>query len=323
MRIWSVLRWQTVGLLLAMLAIVGLPYMVNLSSSRDTQQAAAWVTHSTAVKALIYRIAYEVHDSEVAGYRLLAGEDDGVTRKRAAHANAEAMAQLQQLRIMTLDNPDQQVMIGSLANSVNSRIALMNQAMARLDKGDVASARQSLRDADSMFDMNAQIRTIVEAEDHLLDERRIAAKQQAFDGRVVLTLTMLAQILLLAIIVVASERQIVKRQLAETREGQAVLRSQRILQAVREPIALFDMHLNSLLINNAFGEMYGMDTQLRAQPLTQIAGGAWNDSVLLQRLNDVLLHDRELWDYDVVQRTVGDVERNVVQGRERIEFLAY
>ena len=125
--------------------------------------------------------------------------------------------------------------------------------------------------------------------------------------------------LLLAIIVLMSERQIGQRQLAESREGRAVQRSQLILQAVREPIALFDENLHSLLVNTAFSELYGLDPQRRPQPLAEIGDGAWSDSVLLQRLNDVLLRDRELWDYDMTQRTADGVERHVVVNARRLQ----
>jgi PAS domain S-box-containing protein len=109
--------------------------------------------------------------------------------------------------------------------------------------------------------------------------------------------------------------------LAETREGRAVLRSQLIFQAVREPIALFDEDLNSLLVNNAFSELYGIDADQRSVSLAQIGEGAWHDSVLLQRLKDVLLRDRELWDYDMIQRTVDGMDRHVVINARRLQKL--
>jgi light-regulated signal transduction histidine kinase (bacteriophytochrome) len=92
-----------------------------------------------------------------------------------------------------------------------------------------------------------------------------------------------------------------------------------IFQAVREPIALFDQNLDSLLVNNAFSELYGMDTQQRSLPLTGIGNGAWSDPALLQRLSDVLLRDRELWDHDLVQRTVDGVERHLVVNARRLQ----
>ncbi len=315
----GIMRWRTAALLLAMLIIVGLPYVVTLQGARDTEQATEWVVRSTEVKSLAYRIAYAVHDSEAATYRLLAGDVNDATRARATRVGQEVPPLLRQLRGMTRDNADQQALMGSLASGVNGRVTLMNQALERLRQGNPDGARQSLRDADDLFGMNAQIAGIVQIEDGLLKQRQAEATRQSFNGRVVLSITALAQLLLLAIIVITSERQIGRRQLAETREGRAVLRSQLIFQAVREPIALFDENLNSLLVNNAFSELYGMDPRQRSLPLVQIGEGAWSDGVLLQRLNDVLLRDRELWDYDMVQRTVDGVDRHVVINARRLQ----
>ena len=321
MKFNGIVRWRTAGLLLAMMIIVGLPYMVTLSGQRDTVRANAWVIHSNAIKALTYRIAYVVHDSEAASYRLLAGDATDAVRRRAVRAADEVSGSLQALRAMTRDNPEQQALVGSLESSVNGRVTLMNQAQERLSKGDVAGARQSLRDGDDLFEMNAQIGLIVENENSLLAQRQLQAGDQAATGRAVLTITALAQLVLLAIIVVMSERQIGQRRLAETREGRAVLRSQLIFQAVREPIALFDEDLNSLLVNNAFSELYGIDVDQGSLPLAQIGEGAWQDSVLLQRLKDVLLRDRELWDYDMIQRTVDGMDRHVVINARRLQKL--
>jgi len=89
---------------------------------------------------------------------------------------------------------------------------------------------------------------------------------------------------------------------------------------VREPIALFDEQLRGLLVNAAFSEMYGLDPKHQhALPLPQIGDGAWSDGALLQRLNDVLLRNRELWDYELVQRTADGVERHVVVNARRIQ----
>jgi PAS domain S-box-containing protein len=319
MNIAGVMRWRTAGLLLAMLIIVGLPYVVTLGNSRETQTAIEWVTHSTAVKSLTFRVAYAVHDSEAATYRLLLGDSNALARERASRAAREAPVLLGQLRGMTRDNPDQQMLIGSLESDVDGRIALMNQAVRRIQQGDPVGARQSLRDADDLFGMSEQITTIVQREEALLAKRQADAQRQSFHGQVVLGVTALAQVLLLAIIVITSERQIGQRRRAETRESRAVQRSQLILQAVREPIALFDENLHSLLVNAAFSELYGLGSQRGAQPLAQIGAGAWSDSVLLQRLNDVLLRDRELWDYDLIQRTADGVERHVVINARRLQ----
>jgi signal transduction histidine kinase len=318
MKITGLLNWRTAGLLLAVLVIVGLPYAVTLNNARDTQQAVSWVVHSNAVKALTYQIAYEIRDSEAASYRLLVGDNNELTQKRAMVAASDAPQLLQQLRAMTRDNPDQQIQVGKMEASINGRITLMNQAMARLQT-DPAGARQSLRDAGDLFRINELITSIVQNEDNLLAGRQALAREQASNSRLVLTITAAAQLLLLTIIMVMSEWQIGRRQVAETRESRAVQRSQLILQAVREPIGLFDESLSSLLVNNAFSELYGIAPGQRAQPLAQTGNGAWSDSVLLQRLNDVLLRDRELWDYDTIQRTADGADRHVVINARRLQ----
>ncbi|MEO9078158.1 MAG: CHASE3 domain-containing protein, partial [Rhodanobacter sp.] len=171
MKIRGVLRWRTAGLLLAMLIIVGLPYMVTQSTSNQNELASAWVTHSTAVRSLTYRVAYVVHDSEAAIYRLLAGDANASTNERSLRADKEVPALLQQLRTMTRDNPQQQLLIGGLENGVNGRNTLMNQALQRLRVGDAEGARQSLRDADDLFVINSQINRIVNNENTLLAAR--------------------------------------------------------------------------------------------------------------------------------------------------------
>ncbi len=320
MKMQDIVNWRIAGLLLAVLVIVGLPYAVTLSNARDTQQAVGLVIHSNAVKTLTYKIAYVVNDSEAASYRLLTGDSDELTQKRASRAIADVSGLLQQLRGMTRDDPDQQMLIGALSTSVNGRIILIRQALTRLHRKDRAGARQSLRDAFNLFKMNGQITAIVENEDNLLRTRQVIASRQAFDARTILAVTAIAQILLLTVILVMSERQVGRRRLAEIRENRAVHRSQLILHTLREPIGLFDEDLRCLLANEAFAELYGLDVQQRLQPLAKLGEGAWNDSVLLQRLRDVLLRDRELWDYEMTQRTADGSDRRVVINARRLKL---
>ncbi len=319
MRARNLFSWRIGGLLGAILIIVGLPYLVTLNNLRDTRQTTEWVAHSNAVKSLTYEIAYLVRDSEAANYRLLAGDGNPVTQTRSNRGGADVVKLLAQLREMTLDNADQQILIGSLDASVNGRITLMSQAASRMQQSDTAGARQSLRDAGDLFKINPQIAGIVKNEDTLLASRQSAADHEAMNGRIVLAVTALAQLLLLGIIVVTSERQIGRREVAETRENSAVMRAQQILQAVREPIALFDHKLEALLVNAAFSDLYQIDPDQHSQPLAEIGHGAWSDGMLQQRLKDVLLRDRELWDFDMIQRTADGEDRHVVINARRLQ----
>ena len=317
---WAwIVRWRTAGLLLAVVAIVGLPYLVVTANARATQEAISWVSQSTAVRALTFRTAYEIHDSQSAIYRALVGDDDAYTQERIVRSMKLGTDLVARLGSMTRDNPDQQLLIGALENSVSGRVTLLRQALARLQSRDAAGARQSLRDAEDLFPIDATITAIVRNEDTLLGKRRAVADRLIFDGHIVSALSAIAQLVLLALIIVMAERQIGRRQLAETREGRAVLRSRLILQAVREPIGLFDRGLRSLLLNPAFSEMYGVDPEQHRQELATMGAGAWNDDVLLQRLLDVLSRGRELWDYDMTQRTADGLTRRVVVNARRLQ----
>ncbi|BFI95106.1 MAG: CHASE3 domain-containing protein [Rhodanobacter sp.] len=313
-------RWRFAGLLFAMFVIVALPYLATRAMGDETQRVNGWLDQTSTIKALTYQIAYLVRDSEAASYRILAGDGDNAIEERAGSAKRRTPALLNQLRALTQGNPGQQASIGALESAVNGRITLLSQAIGRLHSGDIVGARQSLRDTSDLFRMHALIQSIAQSADHLVDERSREVDLQMHRSRLLLALIALAQLLLLIVVVVTSERQIGKRQLAETREGRAVLRSQMIVQAVREPIALFDGQLRSLLVNAAFAELYGLDPKhSHALSLPQIGNGAWRDGALLQRLKDVLLRDRELWDYEVVQHTPDGVERHMVINARRIQ----
>jgi light-regulated signal transduction histidine kinase (bacteriophytochrome) len=52
--------------------------------------------------------------------------------------------------------------------------------------------------------------------------------------------------------------------------------------------------------------------------LADVATGAWNDPAFLQRLRDVLLRDRELWDYELVQRPANGLSRTLLVNAQRM-----
>ncbi|UGB37503.1 ATP-binding protein [Frateuria soli] len=318
---WRVPRWRMAGLLSAVLVIVLLPYLATRTSHEDAMEAGHLVTHSSEVKSLTYRIAYVTRSSEAAIFRLLEGGKEPKLLDKARQAGNDVPALLGQLSDMTRDNPAQQAAIGSLGNVVNGRLALLEQALARIQHGDRSGAVAALHDAGTLFPMDDQIDTVVRNEGTILMERRAHARRSAFESALVLTITSIAQIVLLSIVVVVSERQIARRMRAETRESQAVRRAQMILQAVREPIALLNAQLCTLLVNTAFSELYGLpqEEQRELRPLQEVGEGAWTDGALLQRLRDVLLHDRELWDYELVQRTVGGIDRHVMVNARRLQ----
>lgn len=311
--------WRTGGLLLAVLVIVALPYLIMRGSSKESLRAGELVTRSSEVQALVYRIADQTHSAESAIQHLLADDPASHAETAALGAEDDIPGLLDQLRRVTGDNPAQQLLVEQLNAVENGRLALLHQALQRFQHNDRAGAEQALRDADALFHVDTVADKVVAEAEHALQERRDAARKQSENSSLVLALTAAAQLLMLMIVVIVSERQIGRRLQAEVRERQAVQRSQMILQAVREPIALLDHNLRSLLVNAAFSELYGVSEESRADYLEDIGQGAWADEVLLQRLRDVLLRDRELWDFELIQRTVDDVERHVVINARRLQ----
>jgi signal transduction histidine kinase len=314
-----VLRWRAVGLLLAVLVIVALPYVATRAGASQALQARDWVAHSAEMKSAIMEVAYLVRDSEAVGYRLLAVGEDGELSARLERDSRQLPGLLARLRGLTRDNADQQVLLGSLQTTIDGRLKMVRQAIDRYRAGDRAGATEAVRGMNEMFGLHDLIDQITANEDRLLSERQATAWQSAFNSRLVLDITAAAQLLLLVITVVMSERQIGRRLSAERRTAQAEQRSQQIVQAVREPIALLDGGLNTLLVNAAFRELYGLEGESQLnRPLAELGEGVWNDKALLQRLTDVIARDRELWDYEMTQRTMDGVDRHVVINALRV-----
>lgn len=315
------LRWRLAGLLVAVVVIVALPYVVNRSSSESAIVKRDGVTHTAEIKATVYRVDAILRSSEAAAYARVAGApDDPVLEQRIAANRSLILGIMAELRPMMADNPAQLTRLGGLETTATGRASLTEKAMQRLKAGDRQGAFAAMEDLRNLFPVRQQVIEILAEESKLLDQRRGAAIDSASDNRLVLLIVALAQVSLLGIVVVVSERQIAIRLRAESKASQAVHRSQLIVQAVREPIAMLDGELRTLLVNTAFAELYGFDRENNSNPpLNEIGAGAWTDTALLQRLTDVVARDRELWDYELTQRTVDGVDRFVVINARRIE----
>jgi PAS domain S-box-containing protein len=315
------LRWRLVGLLAAVLVIVALPYVVTRSSSEDALDSRDWVTHTAEIKASVYQLDGILRSSEAAMYARISGApDSAVLDERAMAPRKLVPGIIAGLREMTRDNATQLTRLGALESIASGRMALTDQALQRLAAGDRPGAFASMEDARKLFPVRGPIDEVLADESKLLADRRADAAKLASNNRIVLLVAALAQLALLGIVVVVSERQIAIRLAAESRVADAVKRSQLIVQAVREPIAMLDRHLRTLLVNTAFAELYGFDAESdQHAPLDRIGDGAWGDTALLQRLSDVIARDRELWDYELTQRTADGIDRFVVINARRIE----
>jgi PAS domain S-box-containing protein len=316
-----VMRWRMAALLLAVAVSVLLPYVVTRSTTDNALAARAWVAHSADVRATVYQLAYRLRDMEAATYSLLHGVDAAQMQTRIVQSRAQIEPLLKQLRDLTVDNADQQSRLGALSVVVERRVDYMDRARASFAAGDAAASYRALADAANLFRYSDLADAMVEKEAALMASRTAIAEHRTHVSRRVLLGTTLAQLLLLGIVVVVSERAIVRRLRAERESQQAVARAQRIVQTVREPMAVLDANLDMLMVNTAFVELYGSDpAQDGLQSLAQAGDGAWADGALLQRLTDVIARDRELWDYSLQQTTVDGVDRHVLVNARRMEL---
>ena len=91
-----------------------------------------------------------------------------------------------------------------------------------------------------------------------------------------------------------------------------------MLQTVREPIVLLDGTQRMMMYNAAFGELYGLDPERAPKMLGDVGDGAWQDPIVRQRLADVLLRGRELWDFEHEQAGADGVARTMLLNARRM-----
>ncbi len=314
------MRWRLVLLLLAVLVSVVLPYLVTRSTTDSALEARQWVSHSAQVRASVYKLLYRLRDMEAATYSVLQGVHRDDVKKRIAEADAQIGPLLTTLRDLTIDNADQQTRLGALRSVVEHRTALMNQALKRYAAGDPRGAYRALGQAATMFGYSALAGDIVAAESRLMSQRTEESRSKARAAYIVQTVMTVVQLLLLTIVVLVSERAIAHRIRAERISRRAVARAERIVQTVREPMAVLDGDLRLMMVNAAFHEFYGKLPNGHESRLREVGDGAWDDEAALQRLVDVMGRDRELWDYEMEQTTADGVDRHVLVNARRMSL---
>ncbi|HET7664410.1 MAG TPA: ATP-binding protein, partial [Rhodanobacteraceae bacterium] len=251
-------------------------------------------------------------------YSVLQGVDNLDIRKRVDQAQAQIQPLLAILHGLTIDNPRQRARLDALEVVVEHRVELMQLARKRYAAGDEKGADRALGMAAKEFPYGDLAESMVQAESRLLTRRADISAHKARTAWMVGTGTAVAQLLLLGLVVVVSERSIARRLHAERISRQAVARSQRIVQTVREPMAILDGQLRLLMVNAAFNELYGHTQGERKHQLAEVGEGAWARDVLLQRLRDVIARDRELWDYELEQSTMDGVDRHMLINARRM-----
>ncbi|MEO7062319.1 MAG: ATP-binding protein [Dokdonella sp.] len=291
----------------SLIVIVGASYLVRQDATARTVDAMRWVAHTHQVRETMFDLMASLNEMQAA---VLASRIVGVANtmsERYSVAHAHYGDLLDALRKLTVDSSEQQERIGMLRARVEDRVAVFDKLMHGTGSPDEVAAQTEI--AVSRFSTDDVTQGILNREQALVGARQAHADREVRRNQRLTLMTMLAQILLLGAVIWVSERQVRRRAAAEAETRQAVGRARLIVESVREPIAIITADLIVLQANRAFGDFYGASGALHGV-LTALPG--WGDDLALhQKLRDVSLTRRELWDYETVQQTA-DVTRNVV-----------
>lgn len=311
--IWD--RWRLPALALAAAAIIVVPWLTLRHLQQDSEDAMAWVNHTQAVGVALQQLQADVRDVESAALTLSKGVDAPGLRERMAKAN-ELPGRLAELGRMTRDNPEQLIRIGRIESMLEGRMALARELAKSEPNSD---QRELVQDLSTRYPIRGLVEELQASEQKLLTQRAEQAARQRRQTELVSWSSLVVQLALLGLVLWLLQRQIGRRLHAERQSLRSAARAASVLQTVREPIVLLDRDLRVQLHNPAFAELYGLQDERADGLLLDIVGdGAWKDPVMRQRLSDVLLRGRELWDFEHEQRAADGMVRYMLLNARRM-----
>lgn len=301
-------------MILAIAVIVIGPFLFIRWTTLEAEEASRAVKHGREVESRMLWIAADTRSLEAAALTLTRGIDSPLLQERIQQAHARVQPNLERVLELTRDNPEQQVRLGALRSHVEERTA---RAMAVIAKGGKASDEE-IDDMIRLYPVHRLIDGFLKEEDVLLQDRVLRADRTSVLATATAWAAMLVQFALLGAAGWFARRQLGRRLEAEGQAQRASHRAAAVLDTVREPIVLVDGQQQIVMHNAAFAELYGVEGDARGQPLAQVGNGAWESIETLRRLHDVLARDRELWDYQQVQRSVDGAERTMLINARRM-----
>ncbi len=311
--IWD--RWRLPALALAAAAIIAVPWLTLRKLQQDSEDAMAWVNHTQAVGVALQQLQADVRDVESAALTLSKGVDAPGLRERMAKAN-DLPGRLAELGRMTRDNPDQLIRIGRIESMLEGRMALARELAKSEPNSD---QRELVQDLSTRYPIRGLVEELQASEQKLLTQRAEQAARQRKQTELVSWSSLVIQLSLLGLVLWLLQRQIGRRLYAERQSLRSAARAASVLQTVREPIVLLDRDLRVQLHNPAFAELYGLqDERADGLLLDTVGDGAWKDPVMRQRLSDVLLRGRELWDFEHEQRAADGMVRYMLLNARRM-----
>jgi len=309
-------RWRLPLLAVAVFLIVVVPSLLLQQMASNANAAQAWVSHSQQVQETAQRLEAAMRDVESAALMRSHGVDSEALHERMRRGRRESLAAVQRLLELTEDNPTQLVRIGRIQSTIERRLLLAERIA-------VTTALEQIRALINDMTVNNPIRVLIDdlqkTEDRLLAVRNARAQTERMHYAVLSWAALAIQLLLLGTVTWLLQRQIRQRLVAEQEYLRANGRASSVLQTVREPIVLLDARQRIVLHNPAFAELYGLEEHgNESMALEDVGGGVWRDAQIHQRLADVLLRGRELWDYEHEQRAADGVLRTMLINARRM-----
>ncbi|MGY1458649.1 MULTISPECIES: sensor histidine kinase [unclassified Luteimonas] len=309
-------HWRALLLAAAVLLIVVGPFALLRMAEQRTRDAEALVAHTLEVETNLQMVSAAVRNIEAAALERALGATAPVLEERLDYSRTLVFPTLDRIEQLTRESARQQVRVGTLRQSISQRL----DQIARLVDRDGRIDNDELQRLAEHFPVQAPIAEMVRAERALLDDRIVAADRTRRQANWLATGSLAAQILLLFGLATLAVRDSDRRTRAEAASHRANSRAGAVLDTVREPIVLLDSGLEMVMYNAAFAELFGIDGDQRGRALKGIGGGAWDDAEMLRRLRDVLARGRELWDYELRQRTADGIDRVMLVNARLMEL---
>ena len=309
-------RWRIPLLLAGVLLIVIAPFMLLRAAEERIRAAEAMVAHTLEVEATVQLINASVRNIEAATLERALGARAPILEERLDYSRTMVVPALDRLEQLTRDSPQQQVRVGILRQSISQRL----DQVGRLQDDDGSIDGAELQRLAEHFPVQAPIGEMIRDERALLEERVAVAERAQRQADWLSTATLAAQVLLLLGLATLALRHADSRSRAEAASQRADRRSGVVLDTVREPIVLVDGELCIVMHNAAFAELFGIEDSARGRPLSAVGDGAWDDEETLRRLRDVCGRGREVWDYELQQRTADGMERTMLVNARLMEL---
>ncbi len=310
-------RRRLIGLALAALLIIIAPALTLQRLSDESAEAAEMLAHTQAVGARLYNLQAGIRDAESAALILSLGVQSPKLQQRLLRGDGVTHDLNELIRLLS-DSPDQLVRLGKIESLLEHRMELARRIA---HSNDSPERKALIEEMTFQYPIRPEVEALQQRENARLAERTLKTQRQQQLSSVVKWSTLVAQLLMLALVLWLLKRQMGSRAKAEQRLSRASARANAVLQTVREPIVLLDENLQVVLHNTAFAELYSVDeSDLNRRQLQTIGEGAWDDAIIRQRLADVLLRGRELWDFEHEQTGVDGMARTMLINARRMHL---